>query len=50
MGFVRDIWRAILFELKKLVLGVGVGVVLLLLNLLRSRFAQVTQVSCTAKD
>lgn len=33
VGIVRDIGRAILFELKKLVLVVGVGSVLLLLNL-----------------
>jgi CysZ protein len=33
VGIVRDIGRAILFELKKLVLVVGVGIVLLLLNL-----------------
>lgn len=33
VGIVRDIGRAILFELKKLVLAVGVGIVLLLLNL-----------------
>lgn len=33
VGIVRDIGRAILFELKKLVLLVGVGIVLLLLNL-----------------
>jgi CysZ protein len=34
VGIVRDIGRAILFELKKLVLAAGVGVVLLLLNVL----------------
>lgn len=34
VGIVRDIGRAILFELKKLVLAAGVGIVLLLLNLL----------------
>jgi CysZ protein len=33
VGIVRDIGRAILFELKKLVLVVGVGIGLLLLNL-----------------
>jgi CysZ protein len=33
VGIVRDIGRAILFELKKLVLAVGVGIGLLLLNL-----------------
>ena len=33
VGIVRDIGRAILFELKKLVLAVGVGSILLLLNL-----------------
>ncbi|MBD2125815.1 EI24 domain-containing protein [Microcoleus sp. ZQ-A2] len=33
VGIVQDIGRAILFELKKLVLAVGVGIVLLLLNL-----------------
>ncbi len=33
VGIVRDISRAILFELKKLVLAVGVGLLLLLLNL-----------------
>jgi CysZ protein len=33
VGIVRDIGRAILFELKKLVLAAGVGIVLLLLNL-----------------
>lgn len=32
VGIVRDIGRAILFELKKLVLAVGVGLFLLLLN------------------
>lgn len=32
VGIVRDIGRAILFELKKLVLAVGVGLILLLLN------------------
>ena len=34
VGIVRDIGRAILFELKKLVLAAGVGIVLLLLNFL----------------
>jgi CysZ protein len=34
VGIVRDIGRAILFELKKLALAAGVGVVLLLLNVL----------------
>src|ERR671933_754175 len=34
VGIVRDIGRAILFELKKLVLAAGVGIVLLLLNVL----------------
>lgn len=33
VGIVRDIGRAILYELKKLVLVAGVGIVLLLLNL-----------------
>jgi CysZ protein len=33
VGIVRDISRALLFELKKLVLVVGVGLLLLLLNL-----------------
>lgn len=33
VGIVRDIGRAILFELKKLVLALGVGIGLLLLNL-----------------
>jgi CysZ protein len=33
VGIVRDIGRALLFELKKLVLVVGVGLLLLLLNL-----------------
>jgi CysZ protein len=33
VGIARDIGRAILFELKKLVLAVGVGILLLLLNL-----------------
>jgi CysZ protein len=33
VGIVRDIGRAILYELKKLVLAVGVGLPLLLLNL-----------------
>jgi CysZ protein len=33
VGIVRDISRALLFELKKLVLAVGVGLLLLLLNL-----------------
>jgi CysZ protein len=32
VGIVRDIWRAIVFELKKLVLAVGVGIFLFLLN------------------
>ncbi|MEQ8386994.1 MAG: EI24 domain-containing protein [Coleofasciculus sp. A1-SPW-01] len=34
VGFIQDIWRAILFELKKLVLGIGVGIFLLMLNIL----------------
>ncbi len=33
VGIVRDLWRAVLFELKKLVLAAIAGVVLLLLNL-----------------
>lgn len=33
VGMVRDISRALLFELKKLMLAVGVGLLLLLLNL-----------------
>ena len=33
VGIVRDISRALLFELKKLVLAVGVGLLLLVLNL-----------------
>ena len=33
VGIVRDIGRAILYELKKLVLVAGVGIILLLLNL-----------------
>ncbi len=33
VGIVRDISRALLFEVKKLVLAVGVGLLLLLLNL-----------------
>ncbi len=33
VGIVRDISRALLFELKKLVLAVGVGLLLLMLNL-----------------
>lgn len=32
VGIALDIWRAILFELKKLALAAGVGVLLLLLN------------------
>ncbi len=32
VNFVREIWRALLFELKKLVLVLGVGLLLLLLN------------------
>lgn len=31
-GTVQDIWRAILFELKKLVIQLGIGIPLLLLN------------------
>lgn len=34
VGIVRDVWRAIAFELKKLVLGISFGVCLLLLNLI----------------
>ena len=34
VGFVRDIWRAILFELKKLVFWLAIAVPLLLLNFL----------------
>jgi CysZ protein len=34
IGIVRDISRALLFELKKLVLAVGVGLLLLLLSLI----------------
>jgi len=33
VGILRDISRALLFELKKLVFGLGVGILLLLLNL-----------------
>ena len=32
VGFVGDIWRAIAYELKKLVIGIAVGVPLLVLN------------------
>lgn len=32
VGFLRDIWRAILFEVKKLLLAIVVGLPLLLLN------------------
>ncbi|MGK7926438.1 MAG: EI24 domain-containing protein [Spirulina sp.] len=34
VGFIRDIWRAILFELKKLVFWVAIAIPLLLLNFL----------------
>lgn len=33
LGFARDIWRALLFEGKKLLLLIGIGLPLLLLNL-----------------
>ncbi|MDJ0557136.1 MAG: EI24 domain-containing protein [Microcoleaceae cyanobacterium MO_207.B10] len=33
-GFFRDIWRAILFELKKIALFLGIGLPMLLLNFL----------------
>lgn len=34
VGFVKDIWRAISFEIKKLFLAIAVGLPLLLLNLI----------------
>lgn len=34
VGMIRDIWRAILFEIKKIILAIGLGILLFLLNFL----------------